>query len=241
MINGRRGGPPIKVPFAIRTSDPTLSAFFGEERRAIQGLRDSIPQMPNRGSVGGGTAPHPFQLQVTGNSLRVGFGCMDIARVLLDEDSKPYMCMERAAVAVGTGGLNGGPNDDAGGTLSLTTGVLYGIWFEFSWSLTGAWDKTAGISGQFVNWNSYGFSLGVNVVASSTFTSPASTSIMADNSTKSYLFIGTAQTDGTTGTIKQHIRSDIQMPLFALPNTIISSDSDPELLQGSDGGISYEA
>ena len=229
------------MPFAIRTSDPTLSAFFGEVRRAIQGLRDSIPQMPNRGSVGGGTAPHPFQLQVTGNSLRVGFGCMDIARILLDEDAKPFMCMERAAVAVGTGGLNGGPDDDVGGTLTLTTGVLYGIWFEFSWSLSGAFDKTAGISGQFVNWNSYGFSLGVDVVASSTFTTPAATSIMADNSTKSYLFIGTAQTDGTTGTVKQHIRSDIQMPLFALPNTIISSDSDPELLQGSDGGISYEA
>jgi hypothetical protein len=56
MINGRRGGPPIKVPFAIRTSDPVLSAFFGEVRRAIQGLRDSIPQMQNRPRASGGAS-----------------------------------------------------------------------------------------------------------------------------------------------------------------------------------------
>jgi hypothetical protein len=224
------------VAFILNLGDIVDDDFVLSDKN----IADVQKRMPNRNGMGGGSAPHPFQLQVTGNSLSVGFGSLDIARVLVDEDNKPFLCMERAGVAVGAGGLNGGPNNDVGGTLSLTSNVLYGVWFEFLWASSGTFDKTAGISGEFVTWDSQSFSLGVEIVASSTFTTSAAASIMAANSVRSYMFIGTVQTDGTTPVIKQHIRSDVQIPMFALPNKIISADSGPELTTGADGGISYE-
>jgi hypothetical protein len=239
MINGRRGGPPIKVPFAIRTSDPTLSAFFGEVRRAIQGLRDSIPQMPNRRGNGGGSDEHPFKIVVEGSSLSVGFGMLYASRIFDDDDAKPYQCPEPVGINVNGNNLRNLPGGGTVGTITVSASTAYGVWIELSWSITGNYDKTAGTSGDFTNWTHQSFTLGAEVVVSTTATSSSGAStLMAAASGKSYLYIGKATTDGSGGAeILQYLRSDLVLPAIALPNRIVSTDSGNLIYIGGDGAL----
>lgn len=191
----------------------------------------------------GGTVDtsHPFKMRVTDNDLTVDFGQISIMRVALDTDSKPYPGMENASVAIGANSLRGHPDGGTAGVLTLADDGTYGVWLEFLWSSLTGFDKTAGIVGEFRDWDLYSFSLGVNVITSTAHTTGVTASIMADGATSSYIFIGRVVMTAGVATIFQYLRSDLIVPGMGLPNRILSGDPDQSLGLGGDGGIYYDA
>lgn len=186
---------------------------------------------------------HPFKLSVTDGDLYVNYGCLLVPQVYGDTANKPFVTLEEATVSVDTGALNNHPDGLDAGFLALSSSTTYGVWFELTWATPGAYDKTAGIGGEFVNWIICNFSLSASVVISDTYTASAFiSSIMGANAGKSYIFIGTVDVDSEGGaTIKQHLRSDLTVPALTFPSQIMSGDGTQALTLGTDGGILYDA
>jgi len=191
------------------------------------------------GSGGGGSGGHPFKIRVSDGDMTVDFGSLYISRVYIDTDGKPFLAMDSAAIDVNTGDLRNDPAGGTAGTIALSASTTYGVWIELTWSFTGSWDKTAGLSGDFIDWSLSSFSLGGAIIVSATNTTAGSTSaMMADNALKSYIFVGRVVMDGSSqATIGQYLKSDLVIPAITLPDGIISSDSPNEIYIGTDGGL----
>lgn len=58
----RKGGNPVKLPFALKTNNSILAAWCSEVRTCLQQLRDRIPTVPVGGGNGGGS---PLQFRVS--------------------------------------------------------------------------------------------------------------------------------------------------------------------------------
>jgi len=235
----RNGLNPVKLPFALKTNHPVLASWANEVRTCLQQLRDRIPTVGGGIASGGGAGSHPFKLRVSEGDLSVDYGMVYVSRVYPDTASKPFLALDSAVIAVGAANMR---NDPAGGTtgvIALSNSTTYGVWIELSWSFPGAHDKTAGFSGDFVDWTLSSFTLSGSIVVSSTNTTPGSTSaIQAANALKSYIYIGKVVMDGSgVPTISQFLRSDIMTPGISLPSTIISSDAPNEIYSGTDAGL----
>lgn len=234
----RKGLNPVKLPFPIRTSNQILASWCNEVRTSIQQLRDRIPTVGG-GNSGGGEGGHPFKLRVSGGNLTVDFGMLYASRIFDDDDAKPYQCPEPLGINVNGNSLRNLPGGGTVGTISVAVSTTYGVWVELSWSITGNYNKTAGIAGDFTNWTHQSFSLGADVITSTAaVASSGASTLMAAASGKSYLFIGTVTTDGSGGAaISQYLRSDLILPAVALPNRIMSTDSPNQIEIGTDGAL----
>lgn len=239
MRPARKGLQPVKLPFAIRTSDKVLASWFNEARTCLQQLRDRIPTVGGNGGLDGDLGGHPFKIRVSGGALSVDFGMLYASRIFDDTDTKPYQCPEPLGIIVNGSGLRNLPSSGSYGTITLAASTTYGVWIELLWSITGNYDKTAGISGDFTNWTHQSFSLGGEVIVSTTHTSSGGAQgLMAAASQKSYLFVGSVTTDGSGGaTIAQYLRSDLVLPAVALPNRIMSTDALNQIVIGTDGAL----
>lgn len=235
----RKGLNPVKLPFSLKTNHPILASWANEVRTSIQQLRDRIPTAGGRGSTGGGGGSHPFRIRVDAGALSVDFGMLYASRIFNDDDAKPYQCPEPLGINVNGNNLRNLPGGGTVGTITLAGSTTYGVWIELSWSITGNYDKTAGITGDFTNWTHQSFTLGGDVIASTTATtSSGASTLMGAASGKSYLFIGAVTTDGSGGaTIAQYLRSDLILPATALPNRIVSTDSGNLIYIGGDGAL----
>jgi hypothetical protein len=254
MINGRRGGPPIKIPFAIRTSDPVLSTFFGEVRRAIQGLRDSIPQMPNR--VGGGAAPHPFQLSQVENAgscrLHVWQGAVTSNQWVWDS-THVYGETQEIVAGIGSGAMlspSVSIGDVGAGYLTLTASTTYGIWLKVNaydpWGTVSAYSPQTGKFPTDVSYHFANFVLGTAVIVSSSTNTDSGDSLaesaVTSGAAHSFaIYLGKAVVDANgIATLTQYRSSDVALapPLLTAP-IIVSTDTSGgtnTITEGSDGG-----
>lgn len=230
-VNPRQEAPPVPRAPVPRAPVPRYGPDVPEFQKTIE-IRNP------RGATT--DTSHPFKMRVADNELTVEYGQVNIMQVYSDTDSKPYIGMENAVVTIGTGALSGHPDGDIEGFLTLLGTGTYGVWLELAWTFPGAYDKTAGISGQFVTWAFNSFSLAVNVIVSTTHTTGNPAGITTANALSSYIFIGRVTMTSGVAEIRQFLRSDLVIPGMSLPNQILSSEN-VDLFIGTDGGIAYDA
>ena len=58
----RKGINPVKLPFALKSTEPVLAAWCNEVRTCLQQLRDRIPTAPGGMAASGGS---PLQFRVS--------------------------------------------------------------------------------------------------------------------------------------------------------------------------------
>lgn len=236
----RKGLNPVKLPFPLKTNNAILASWCNEVRTCLQQLRDRIPTVGGSMPSSGGAGSHPFKLRVSSGDLSVDFGMVYVSRVYPDTASKPFLALDSAVIAVGAANMRNDPSGGTTGVIALSNSTTYGVWIELSWSFPGSHDKTAGFSGDFVDWSLSSFTLSGAIVVNSTHTASTATSaIQAANALKTYIYVGKVVMDGSgVPTISQFLRSDIMTPGISLPSDIISSTAPNEIYNDpTDGGL----
>lgn len=235
----RKGTNPIKLPFAIKSSERILAAWSNEVRTCLQQLRDQILTVSGGHNGGGGSGGHPFKIRVIDGDMSVDYGQLYVTRVYNDTGARPFIACEPATIEINGGELRNNPDGGTVGTIALSASNTYGVWIKAGWTFPGSFDKTSGITGDFVDWNNYSFAFAAEVVTSTTNITGGNTAgIIAGDSYTTYVFVGRVEVDGSGGaTISQYLRSDLALPSITLPGDIISSDSPNEIYNGTDGGL----
>jgi hypothetical protein len=248
----RKGANPVKIPFQIKSTDPTLAAWCNEVRTAIRQLESRIPTANIGKPSQGARYVHPWKLLPINDAgtakLYVARGMLTVHDYYVDASDvlQPFTHEREDLVLLdGTGPLVG-PSNSIGGTagyFTLDDSETYGVWLICYAVASTAAGKPLGYSTDgTVGWIKYEPQ---EIIASTDYTtqSDADTMTAAGGTYEGRIVFGLGQVvtdaDGNS-TVTQWRRSDAQTQaaMYFVP-VIVSADDPNSIGVGSDGGALY--
>jgi hypothetical protein len=241
----RKGLNPVKLPFPIRSTDPTLAAWCSEVRTAIQQLESRIPTA-NIGRPSSGSYVYPWKIttSIVGEELRLKVAYGAVTSMRLVPNIQPIMVSLESLFNSSTPTyLTGDPYNPTGteGYSVLSTSTIYGVWVKVGRFPT---ESQEGFGGDDYDGLSSEPLVGlVSILVTSSF--PDFDDQPTYDEDYAFIHVGTVTVDGSLGaTIVQRLRSDIFLPIVTYPYginfpVIVSADDPNSIGVGSDGGALY--
>jgi hypothetical protein len=220
-MKARHGITPIPLP-AIQTSPTGIGRLSRETRKALAALRDRKIIVSGATGRGGSAYPHPFKLFTAEEDSEIRLFVYHGAITVLDwsgaaalpsfNDLNPIIGMAQTY------------DDPFGGTvghLVLDVSTTYGVWIRLGRS-SGSHTST---DPEFDTVLSQGFAGSAVIIADETNIDPDDD--WTYSGSYSYIFIGQVAVDAEgISTIKQHLKSDLVIPLAStLPNDIVHPEA----------------
>jgi hypothetical protein len=220
-MKARHGITPIPLP-AIQTSPTGIGRLSRETRKALAALRDRKIIVSGTSGRGGSAYFHPFKLFTAEEDSEIRLFVYHGAITALDwsgaaalpsfNDLNPIIGMAQTY------------DDPFGGTvghLVLDVSTTYGVWIRLGRS-SGSHTST---DPEFDTVLSQGFAGSAVIIADETNIDPDDD--WTYSGSYSYIFIGQVAVDAEgIATIKQHLKSDLVIPLAStLPNDIVHPET----------------
>jgi hypothetical protein len=220
-MKARHGITPIPLP-AIQTSPTGIGRLSRETRKALAALRDRKIIVSGASGRGGVSYAHPFKLFTAEEDSEIRLFVYHGAITALDwsgaaalpsfNDLNPIIGMAQTY------------DDPFGGTvghLVLSVSTTYGVWIRLGRS-SGSHTST---DPEFDTVLSQGFAGSAVIITDETNIDPDDD--WTYSGSYSYIFIGQVAVDAEgIATIKQHLKSDLVIPLAStLPNDIVHPET----------------
>ena len=214
----RKGSNPVKIPFAIRSTDKTFAAWANETRTAIRQLEARMPTA-NVGRQSSGSYFHPWKIttETVSSQLRLKVGYGAVTSMRLNPNVQPTMIsLESLFNATTPTYLKGDPYNPTGteGYAVLTASTTYGVWVQIGRSAT---ESQAGFGGSdYDGLSSEPLNGEVSILVTSAFPDFNDQPTFDDD--YAFVHVGTVTVNGSSvATTVQRLKSDIFLPIVTYP------------------------
>ena len=213
----RKGSNPVKIPFAIRSTNKTFAAWANETRTAIQQLEARMPTANVGRHSGGHTYPWKITTATVSSQLRLKVGYGAVTSMRLNPNIQPTMIsLESFFNATTPTYLKGDPYNPTGaeGYTALSASTIYGVWVQIGRS---AAESQEGFGGGDYDGLSSAPLLGqVSILVTSAFPDFNDQPTFDDDF--AFVHVGTVTVNSSlVATTVQRLKSDIFLPIVTYP------------------------